>query len=135
VCFSGIDGAGKGTQIQALCPEMSKEGRRVRVIRFWDDIARLTNLREATGHRIFKGDKGIGSPSAPINRRDKNAGSWPMTMVRLFIYFIDALSTLSASDEKLPETELDRLPSWNSGLAKRLQWQRWKWSSPQGKPL
>jgi thymidylate kinase len=95
VSFSGIDGAGKSTQIQALCAEMRKEGRRVRVIRFWDDIAKLTNLREATGHKIFKGDKGIGSPSAPINRRDKNVRSWPMTMVRLFIYFIDALSVRS----------------------------------------
>jgi thymidylate kinase len=93
VSFSGIDGAGKSTQIQALCAAMWKEGRRVRVIRFWDDIARLTGIREATGHKIFKGDKGIGSPSAPINRRDKNVRSWPMTMVRLFLYFVDALST------------------------------------------
>ena len=92
VSFSGIDGAGKSTQIQALRAEMKKEGRRVRVIRFWDDIARLTGLRESTGHRIFKGDNGIGSPSAPINRRDKNVRSWPMTMVRLFTYFVDALS-------------------------------------------
>jgi thymidylate kinase len=101
VSFSGIDGAGKSTQIEALCVAMRKEGQRVRVIRFWDDIARLTRFREATGHRIFKGDKGIGSPSSPINRRDKNVRSLPMTMVRLLIYFIDALSVRAKVKEAL----------------------------------
>jgi len=92
VSFSGIDGAGKSTQIDALSARLEQDGRRVLLIRFWDDIAMLTELREATGHRIFKGDRGIGHPSAPINRRDKNVQSWPMTWIRLFIYFLDAIS-------------------------------------------
>ena len=92
VSFSGIDGAGKGTQIEALCMWIEGNGRRVRVIRFWDDIAQLTRIREATGHSLFKGDKGIGTPSLPINRRDKNVKSFPMTGVRLLLYFIDAIS-------------------------------------------
>ena len=66
------------------------------MIRFWDDIARLARLRETTGHKVFKGEKGIGTPSAPINRRDKNVQSLPMTIVRLFIYFLDALSVRKA---------------------------------------
>jgi thymidylate kinase len=41
---------------------------------------------------LFKGDKGIGSPSAPINRRDKNVRSTFMTGVRLFLYLLDAVS-------------------------------------------
>ena len=92
VSFSGIDGSGKSTQIDALCVQLQANGLRVRVIRFWDDIARLTGLREATGHRIFKGDKGIGTPSAPINRRDKNVRSRLMTGTRLALYLIDAIS-------------------------------------------
>ncbi len=92
VSFSGIDGSGKSTQIDALCVQLQTNGLRVRVIRFWDDIARLTRLREATGHSIFKGDKGIGTPSAPINRRDKNVRSRLMTGTRLFLYLIDAIS-------------------------------------------
>jgi len=92
VSFSGIDGAGKSTQIDALCARLREDGRSVLLIRFWDDIARLTWLRESAGHTIFKGDKGIGSPSKPINRRDKNVQSWPMTWVRLFTYTIDAIS-------------------------------------------
>jgi thymidylate kinase len=92
VSFSGIDGAGKSTQIEALCVRMTNDGLRVQLIRFWDDIAKLTRLRESAGHRIFKGDKGVGSPSAPIERRDKNVRSWFMTFVRLFLYLIDAIS-------------------------------------------
>jgi thymidylate kinase len=92
VSFSGIDGSGKSTQIEALRMLVERDGRRVTMIRFWDDIARLARLREATGHKVFKGEKGIGTPSAPINRRDKNVQSMPMTVVRLFIYFLDALS-------------------------------------------
>ena len=92
VSFSGIDGSGKSTQIEALRARLETDGLRVLLIRFWDDIARLTGLREEAGHRIFKGDKGVGSPSAPINRRDKNVRSWFMTGVRLFLYFLDAVS-------------------------------------------
>jgi len=86
-------GAGKSTQIDALCARLRESGLTVRVVRFWDDIAQLKNIRETTGHKVFKGDKGIGSPEKPIERRDKNVKSFPMTCVRLFIYFVDALST------------------------------------------
>lgn len=92
VSFSGIDGAGKSTQIDALHAAAERAGMRVRTIRFWDDVARWTGLRETSGHKIFKGDKGIGSPSNPINRRDKNVRSWKMTCVRLLLYTADAIS-------------------------------------------
>jgi thymidylate kinase len=101
VSFSGIDGAGKSTQIEALRALFEQDGRRVVTVRFWDDISRLTWLRENAGHKVFKGDKGIGSPSAPINRRDKNVQSFPMTCVRLFIYFVDAISTRQAVKKAL----------------------------------
>lgn len=106
VSFSGIDGAGKSTQIEALCARLKEDGLRVRLIRFWDDIARLTRIREATGHSIFKGDKGVGTPSAPVNRRDKNVRSWLMTGVRLLLYFIDAIS-LRIAVEKALRSEAD----------------------------
>lgn len=93
VSFSGVDGAGKSTQIEALRAAAEAAGLRVRQVRFWDDIACLTGLRETSGHTIFKGDKGIGSPDRPINRRDKNVRSWPMACVRLFLYSLDAVST------------------------------------------
>jgi thymidylate kinase len=92
VSFSGIDGAGKSTQIENLAHRLRNDGLFVHVVRFWDDIARLKNIRETSGHRIFKGDKGVGSPSRPINRRDKNVRSAWMTGVRLFLYLVDAVS-------------------------------------------
>ena len=93
VSFSGIDGAGKSTQIDALTSHLAQDGLRVHTVRFWDDVARLKGIRETSGHKIFKGDKGVGSPSAPINRRDKNVQSGLMTCVRLFLYLVDAVST------------------------------------------
>jgi thymidylate kinase len=92
VSFSGIDGAGKSTQIELLRSGLMERGLRVQVFRFWDDVAMLTRLREGTGHAIFKGDKGIGSPEAPILRRDKNVRGWPMTCFRIFLYSLDAIS-------------------------------------------
>lgn len=92
VSFSGIDGAGKSTQIKSLQSRLEASGLRVQLITFWDDVARLKNLRENTGHALFKGDKGVGTPSAPINRRDKNIRSWPMSLLRLGLYFVDAVS-------------------------------------------
>jgi thymidylate kinase len=92
VSFSGIDGAGKSSQIQALRTMAMAAGLRVLVVPFWDDVATLTQLRETAGHAIFKGEKGVGSPEAPINRRDKNVQSRLMTGVRLGLYLLDSIS-------------------------------------------
>lgn len=96
VSFSGIDGAGKSTQIRELASYFRHQGLRVSVVAFWDEIASLTSLRENAGHQIFKGEKGVGSPDAPVNRRDKNVRSWPMSCVRLLLYLLDAFSTRRA---------------------------------------
>jgi thymidylate kinase len=90
--FSGIDGAGKSTQIANLRARLQDSGMRVALITFWDDVARLKRIREGAGHTLFKGEKGVGSPEKPVNRRDKNVRSWPMSLVRLGLYFVDALS-------------------------------------------
>ena len=91
--FSGIDGAGKSTQIQNLCAQMELLGLQVRVFQFWNDVATLTRLRESSSHALFGGDTGVGTPSAPVDRRDKNVQSWPMTLVRLCTYLADAVAT------------------------------------------
>jgi len=92
VSFSGIDGAGKSTQIEALHARLQLAHVRVLRVTFWNDVAKLTRIREVSGHTLFKGDKGVGTPSAPVNRRDKNVQSWSMTAVRFCLYFVDAIS-------------------------------------------
>jgi thymidylate kinase len=92
ISFSGIDGAGKSTQIERLCASLQQIGLSVRMVCFWDHVARLTRFRESAGHVVFGGDTGIGTPSAPISRRDKNVRSWFMTAIRLFLYSLDAIS-------------------------------------------
>lgn len=104
--FSGIDGAGKSTQINALCASLLAMGLRVRVIPFWDEVACLTSFRENAGHALFKGDKGVGSPSAPIERRDKNVRAWPMTCFRFLMYLLDAISA-SYSVSRLRSSDFD----------------------------
>jgi thymidylate kinase len=91
VSFSGIDGAGKSTQIENLRNRLSELGIRVLLVTFWNDVARLKRIREFSGHALFKGDHGIGTPDKPVNRRDKNVQSWYMTAVRLWLYFLDAV--------------------------------------------
>ena len=92
ISFSGMDGAGKSTQIENLRAKLNVAGQRVLLLAFWDDIAQFTRVRETTGHKLFKGDKGVGTPAKPINRQDKNVQSWYMTPVRFWLYFVDAIS-------------------------------------------
>ncbi len=92
ISFSGIDGAGKSTQIQNLCRRLTSAGLQVKVLAFWDDIAVWGRARGLFSHAVFNSETGVGSPQAPVRRRDKNVRTWYMTPVRFFIYVLDALS-------------------------------------------
>jgi thymidylate kinase len=92
VSFSGIDGAGKSTQIEALMHYLKQQGYRSSLITFWDDVVAFPKFREYLSHKAFKGDKGVGSPDKPISRRDKNVTGWHTTAVRLFFYLMDSIS-------------------------------------------
>jgi thymidylate kinase len=91
VSFSGIDGAGKTTQICALAAWLRDAGLQTTLLSFWDDVVVLPRFREFVSHRAFKGDQGIGTPERPLHRRDKNVKSWPVTAMRFCLYFADAL--------------------------------------------
>jgi len=91
VSFSGIDGAGKTTQIENLIAVLTESGLRVRLIAFWDDIATMRRLREVLSHTVFRGEIGIGAPDKPVNRKDKNIQN-PLTIVmRMVLCLIDAI--------------------------------------------
>jgi len=107
VSFSGIDGAGKSTQINALQDWLNQSGQRTRLLTFWDDVVVAPGFREFTSHKAFKGDKGVGSPEKPLHRRDKNVTSLPVTAMRFCLYFADAVNlcrTVSAA--KNTETDV-----------------------------
>jgi thymidylate kinase len=90
--FSGIDGAGKSTQIDLLQELLEEAGLRVLRIAFWEGVAVLPAHRESASHILFQGDTGTGSPGKPVNRRDKNVQSWYLTAARLFLYLFDAVN-------------------------------------------
>lgn len=92
ISFSGIDGAGKSTQIAELIAYLEARSLNCKILTFWDDIVPLSSVREQASRKVFKGDPGVGSPIRPICRRDKNVTSWYLTMARCFFYVLDALS-------------------------------------------
>ena len=91
ITFSGIDGAGKSTQIDLLTACVSATGARVTRLSFWDDVVAFSVQRERSSYRLFKGQAGVGAPGHPVARRDKNVQSWYLTLIRSFLYLIDAL--------------------------------------------
>jgi thymidylate kinase len=92
VTFSGIDGAGKTTQIRSLKACLTDEGLHIASLTFWDNVVVLPRLREFMSHRAFGGDQGIGTPEKPLQRRDKNVTSWPLTVARFALYLLDSLN-------------------------------------------
>jgi thymidylate kinase len=89
VSFSGIDGAGKSTQIEALLDYLRARGFVAKTYTFWDDVVVLPRFREHMSLSVFKGDRGVGSPDKPIVRRDKNVTSWYVVAFRLVLYLLD----------------------------------------------
>ncbi len=92
VSFSGIDGAGKTTQIAAFQSWLDQAEQRTQLLTFWDNVVILPGFREFLSHKAFKGDQGVGSPDNPLVRRDKNVTSWPVTALRLCLYLGDAVN-------------------------------------------
>jgi thymidylate kinase len=89
--FSGIDGAGKTTQIDVLLRSLAETGSRVLLLSFWDDVAVLKRFRDQLSHTLFGGDKGVGRPDKPLSRRDKDVRFWYMTVARIVCYSLDVL--------------------------------------------
>jgi thymidylate kinase len=106
ITFSGIDGAGKSTQIEALKNQLEQSGLQVKLLTFWDDLVVLPKFRESVSYKAFQGDRGIGSPAKPLNRRDKNVSSWPVMAARFFLYLADALN-LALKVSRLQASDLD----------------------------
>ncbi len=90
--FSGIDGAGKSTQIEKLHNRLLECGLKVQRLAFWDDVVVLQRFRTSITRRILGGEQGIGEPGKPVLRNDKNARRWYLTLARSPFYLFDVLS-------------------------------------------
>lgn len=91
ISFSGLDGAGKSTQIDNLRERLEAAGLKVKLLTFWDDIVVMTRYREGFVHTVYGSEKGIGAPGKPVNRRDKNVRAWYLTIARHVLYLLDAM--------------------------------------------
>src|SRR5579883_1296860 len=97
ISFSGMDGAGKSTQISSLTMLAEDLGLKVKLLAFWDDVVVLKPYREGFVHKVFKSEDGIGSPEKPVERRDKNVRGWHLSLVRHGLYSLDALHLRSVA--------------------------------------
>src|ERR1700745_2529386 len=89
VTFSGIDGAGKSTQIERLSKSLSEQGFRVLRVTFWDDVAFLSRFRASISLRTLGNKRS--SDHSPLLRNDKNVHTWYLTLVRSIFYLFDCL--------------------------------------------
>ena len=92
VSFSGLDGAGKTTQIENLRRHLESRGLKTELLAFWDNVVVLSRYRESFVHKVFKSERGIGAPDKPVNRRDKNVRGWHVNFARHGLYLLDALN-------------------------------------------
>jgi thymidylate kinase len=92
ITFSGIDGAGKTTQIEYLASHLRKRGLRVLRLGFWDHIAVWPGLRAGVGHRaldLCHTKRTDESAFAPKNH--KLIRKWYLTGARLALYLLDVV--------------------------------------------
>jgi len=99
ISFSGMDGAGKSTQISNLRAYAEDLGLRVTQLAFWDDVVVLKPYREGFVQKVFKSEKGIGSPEKPVERRDKNVRGWHLNLVRHGLYSLDAVHLRAVTNQ------------------------------------
>lgn len=92
ITFSGMDGAGKSTQIEMLCNYFRAAGVPVRELAFWDNVVMFRRLRSGFSRVVLQSDGSVGSPEKPARRNDKNAQAWPLLAGRACLYVFDVLN-------------------------------------------
>lgn len=90
ISFSGIDGAGKTTQIEELASRLQKRGLSVLRLSFWDDVAIWSEMRAGVGYRATGwSDAGKASEGSFAPRNNKHVRKWYLTAARSAFYMLD----------------------------------------------
>ena len=92
ITFSGIDGAGKSTQIEKLRQYLAAERIPVEQMAFWDHVAVFRGARSGFSRHVLQSDGSVGSPERPAARRDKNLQSWPLFLGRSILHVLDVFN-------------------------------------------
>lgn len=92
ITFSGIDGAGKSTQIEMLRNHFRNAGVPVRELTFWDNVVMFPRLRAGFSRMVLQSDGSVGTPQKPAKRNDKNAQGWPLLAGRACLYLFDVVN-------------------------------------------
>jgi thymidylate kinase len=102
ISFSGIDGAGKTTQIEYVSAFLKEQGLRVLLFSFWDDVAVWSKMRAGVGGRALDSchsDRTGESSFSP--RNNKHIRKWYLSAARACFYMLDVarLHHLLASEQ------------------------------------
>jgi len=89
ITFSGIDGAGKTTQIENLSSFLQNQGFRVARLSFWDDVAVGSRMRAGVGQRTVDSDRGPNTSFVPKN--NKHIRKWYLSAARAGFYLLDVV--------------------------------------------
>lgn len=92
ISFSGIDGAGKSTQIDYLKTSLENEGLRVLLLTFWDNVAVFSRVRGGVGQRTAPvPPAGKSDDAAFVPRNNKHIRKWYLSTVRAGFYILDVV--------------------------------------------
>jgi thymidylate kinase len=89
ITFSGIDGAGKTTQIEILSSRLQQQGLRVSRFTFWDHVAVWAKLRAEAGYRTI--DSGSIAETSFTPKNNKHIRKWYLSAARSGMYFLDVV--------------------------------------------
>jgi thymidylate kinase len=91
ITFSGIDGAGKTTQIEHLSRNLQNQGLRVVRFTFWDHVAIWSKVRAEVGHRSADLLGGTDETTEPafVPKNNKHIRTWYLTALRSGLYVAD----------------------------------------------
>jgi thymidylate kinase len=92
VTFSGIDGAGKSTQIEKLRNYIASHGAAVKELTFWDNVVMFPGMRAGFSRRVLQSDGNVGTPEKPAERRDKNTQTVPLLLGRSILHLFDVFN-------------------------------------------